>query len=223
MDQAKRKRLRGYAQMTIIVCVGLLLLLGVIQALFTFGLSSTQNISLSSVQRARSERIRSDVLILVYRPSEEHAQAQNELQNTLPLWEKTQAALLTGDRANGIFRPRGVELQLQLNDAQSDFLAIDTAAKSITAHPDQTPDPIQAQIILDHSRPYFSTMSQVVLLEQNQYQEELQENFYASTVIGMIVVLTLIFWFILVWRQIIRELREKQKAEIIQVETVKQP
>jgi hypothetical protein len=165
---SKRHVLITYARIITISQIALLIILALFQSIWVFGGSETSIMNQSGLQRFRASNIKADVLILAYRPTQEHPQAISDLQNILPAWEQTQAGLRSGSTALQLPSTVPESIQQALIPAQSDFVAIDSAARIILAHADGLVDPIQLQIILDHERQYRIEMSQVVTLWQQQ-------------------------------------------------------
>lgn len=143
--------------------VGMILLLGAILLETLPVLPSSVPTTVSIIHRVNqqgsfAERIDKDVLILAYRPEAEHAQAISELQVTLPVFEKVQAGLQGGDASLNLPMRRPQDVQLLLLQSQSDYIAVDAAAKAILARTDQPVDQNQIAIIQQHERPYFLAM-----------------------------------------------------------------
>jgi acetolactate synthase regulatory subunit len=114
-------------------------------------------------QAIRAQRIYSNALTLAYRPQEEHAQSISEMQNTLPAWEGEQSALQSL-RLNENMRVLVVQ-------AQPDYVAIDTAARKLIAHPG---DKVQVEIIVEHRRNYVLLMTQLSTLYSQRIPARIQ-------------------------------------------------
>lgn len=142
-------------------------------------------------QLARDEFLVKNVYALEYRPVQ-HVQAVGELQIQLPAFEKAQTGLLNGDVSLGLPRPsNGVKTALL--DAQSDYLAIDAAVRTILLHPDATPDPIQTNIVAMHERPYTAAMYTVItLLAQEEQARSTQLLILEITLIALALIVILL-------------------------------
>lgn len=145
-------------------------------------------------QRSLEERIVKNTLILAYRASpDERAEAINELQNTLPTWEKVQTGLRNGDASLGISPNLPTEVKLLLAKIQPNFASIDTSARKILEHPSSV-DPVQINIILQHSQLYYLTMAQA----SDAFQESILNNariyFSVELAIGIVLIL---MWIVL--------------------------
>jgi len=145
-------------------------------------------------QRSLEERIVKSTLILAYRASpDERAEAINELQNTLPAWKKVQTGLRNGDASLGISPNLPTEVKLLLAKIQPNFISIDTSARKILEHPSSV-DPVQIDIILQHSQLYYLTMAQ----SSDAFQESILSNariyFSIELAIGIVLIL---MWIVL--------------------------
>jgi hypothetical protein len=182
----------NFARAGVIIILILAILFGL--TLYAWANFDPSNITVQAgLQRARSQRIAKDVLILADKPTdEEKAAAINELQLQLDGWEKTQAGLRQGDPDLGLPRSVPADVSLVLNQAQPDYIAITTATKAILAAKEKPPDPVQVDIILSHERSYYLAMSQVVMLWQAQLDARRWQFFYiegsALTAIAVIVI-----------------------------------
>lgn len=114
-------------------------------------------INSAGLQRTRAVVLATSALTLLYRPTAEHTQALSDMQTTLPLFEARQAALGTDTT---------FDVELLLDAARPDFLAIDDAAKAIL-HSPGPPGGTEVDIILAHYRPYRVTMNQLVSVLQH--------------------------------------------------------
>lgn len=133
-------------------------------------------LSQTDLQATRAQRMVKDALVLAYRPTSEHAQAVSELQNTLPAWEAQQIYLL--------HTFRNPDMQALMNQAQPDYMALDTAVKKLLNTPT---DHLQVEIIVDHERNYSLLMFQISNLLQSRLQ-----SFNISLVIIQATITTLI-------------------------------
>jgi len=145
-------------------------------------------------QRSLEERIVKNTLILAYRASpDERAEAINELQNTLPTWEKVQTGLRNGDASLGISPNLPTEVKLLLAKIQPNFVSLDTASRKVLDHHSPV-DPVQIDIILQHSQLYYLTMAQA----SDAFQESILNNariyFSVELAIGIVLIL---MWIVL--------------------------
>jgi hypothetical protein len=174
-----------------------LLFLGVLYSWASF--SPTNLIDQIDLQRARSQRIAKDALILSTNPTDdERAQAISEMQNMLPGWQATQAGLRQGDRSLGLPRSVPENIQLVAAGSQADYTAMLNATKIIVASPAKPPDPVQVDIILNHERGYFLALSQVEMLWQQQIDTWRWQFFTWACIflVAVIVVIVLTHFFI---------------------------
>jgi hypothetical protein len=190
----KRKKPSIYVHMAMITCIALLIILGLFQSVWVLGGSASSIMVQCGLQRTRMQAITKDVLILAYRPTADHAQAIGELQIVLPLWEQTQKGLQVGDTT--LMLPAHVPetVQALMIASQSDYLAIDTAAKKIIA--DGPVDPIQAQIILNHEHSYAVEMTQVNNAWQLQIDGAFLHIFWIESGITLLVIVLLLLLYI---------------------------
>jgi hypothetical protein len=147
-----------YRRLVFMIAMALLILLAVSQ-LLPLAYNVPMLVGQSALQGTRAQRIAKDALVLEYRPASEHAQAINEIQNSLPIWEAQQSYLSTLQNST---------VQTLMAQAQPDYLAIDTAARNLLAH---TNDTTQTNIIIQHERNYTLVMNQLSQLIQDRIQE----------------------------------------------------
>lgn len=149
-----------------------------------------------NLQGALAERIDKDALILAYRPETEHAQAISELQVTLPAFEKIQAGLQGGDTSLNLPMRRPQDVQLLLLQSQSDYIALDAAAKTILAHTDSPVDPDQIAIIQQHERPYFVTMGTVAKTWEGHIEDNALGFFWTELWMSMLLLILYIVFLV---------------------------
>jgi len=185
-------KLRAYARAGLVTMIVLLLLLVAFQLVWVTHGSATALLNQVGLQQTRSQRIAKDVLILAYRSSsEERAQALNELQATLPLFQQTQAGLQEGDVSLGLPKHPPQDVQFSLIQAQLDYVSFLNAAKAALAQT-QHVDLAQVQIVLDHEQSYAQTMSNVVALWSQHINDAFQGLFDIEC--GLVVaLLTMVF------------------------------
>jgi hypothetical protein len=184
------------ARIILIACLILLLLTTAFEFLPLHVDDDLSFIQQAELQAAISQRIAKDVLILEYQPTSMHVQAVSELQNMLPVFERRQASLAT--------EPTITLILPTLTDAQSDFVSIDVALKSILANDARPVDPIQVQIIQLHERSYFLAMTQVATQIQQEGEEDKIQILTIEVVLngmtGALLVLLLAYSFVLLHR-----------------------
>jgi len=157
-----------------IVTLCLLVLLFIIQSTWVVFGSAANVMSQVGLQRAREQHLMKDVLVLTYRSSpQERSSALSELQDTLPLWEKTQQGLQVGDASLGLPGHPPEQVTVLLIQVQSDYIPILVALKTILARPEH-PSLLQVQILLDHERSYFLIMSAAV----TEWQQFIDNTFW---------------------------------------------
>lgn len=149
-----------------------------------------------NLQGALAERIDKDALILAYRPETEHAQAISELQVTLPAFEKIQAGLQGGDTSLNLPMRRPQDVQLLLLQSQSDYIALDAAAKTILAHTDSPVDPDQIAIIQQHERPYFVAMGTVAKTWEGHIEDNALGFFWTELWMSMLLLILYIVFLV---------------------------
>jgi len=162
-----KKKNKSYTWIILIMEIVLLVLLSGFVAIGGGVFGSAANImSQVGVQRTRIERFTKDVLLLSNHPTSlVRAQAVGELQDSLPLWQKTQHGLQIGDSSLGLPAPQDAEITAMLSQAQNDFVPLSGALQQISNHP--TPlDELQVQIVLSHENAYLLSMNQVNRLWQ---------------------------------------------------------
>jgi hypothetical protein len=173
-----------YQRVALVVAVVLLLLLVGAQLLpLIYNVPSL--VVQTTLQGTRAQRIAKDALVLEYRPAGEHAQAINEIQNSLPIWEAQQTYLSTLQSS---------AVQTLMAQAQPDYLAIDTAARNLLAH---TNDTTQTNIIVQHERNYTLVMNQLSQLIQDRIQEFKVDVIIIQCVITVLELATVVGLFLL--------------------------
>lgn len=145
------------------VIIFVLLLFGIlfeIVPLLPNSLNSVVNaIHLTNQQYALAERISKDALTLTQ--GGDHSQAILELQVTLPTFEKNQNGLQTNDPSLGLPAHIPGDVQLLIIQSQADYVALDSAARSILKNADPPIDQNQLAIIQQHERPYFIALNTI--------------------------------------------------------------
>jgi hypothetical protein len=188
-------QMRAYAWIFFVFTILLLLLLEGFTGILLASDTTTSAINALNTQRAREARMVKDVLVLEYRPQSERAQSLSELQDILPLWEQTQQGVQGGNTSLGFLVHPPLDVALLLTQAQSDYIPLDVALRSVTAH-HATIDPLQVQIIQEHDRPYTLIMNQVSVLWSAHSSEALIYLFWIKSgiVAVLLIVIVLSFW-----------------------------
>lgn len=146
------RQFRSFVRLILISTIVIVLLLGLFASTPLYSSSTPNLLALVTAQEWASQRITKDVL-LMQGSTTQRAEAVNELQIELRYWEQNQSQL------KGSFLPPSIDVLFA--GSNIDFLAIDTAAQRIVAHPNVPADPIEKQIILDHERSFFLTETQI--------------------------------------------------------------
>jgi hypothetical protein len=119
-------------------------------------LQFTTNIGL---QRARVLAYEKNVFILTYsQNTEKKAQAADDIQIIIPLFETEQALLTTVNNT---------DIQLLANAIRADFLFLDTEMKSRK----KTYDTADIDLILFHENQYTAVLNQINLITQNRISD----------------------------------------------------
>lgn len=187
-----------------IAVVGMIVLLAGIALeiipVFSNGTDEVVNaLHLTNQQYALDERISKDVLILAYRPESEHASAILELQVTLPVFEKNQAILGAGLQTNdpSLQLPQHIpgDVALLIIQSQSDYAALDSAAKSILKNAGMPIDQNQLAIMQQHERPYFIQMNTISKVWQQHILQIALTFFQVELGFGIaLLVLVIVYW-----------------------------
>ena len=158
-----------------------------------------------SQQKGFEERIAKNALILVYGDKTLRPQAVNELQTTLPVWERIQQGLEKGDASLGLPGSTPREVDVLISQIRTDFIAIDTASRAILVRPDDPANATQLSIVLAHSQPYYLKMSDISDVWQDKTQDVGKIYFGIKLGIGLVL---LVFWILLI---ILHKRQSKQK------------
>lgn len=191
------KKLRSL--MRIMGTAGIILVLIIIASDALPIISNTNSISIFHLvarQRALEERLVKDTLLLTYRSSTDEAEAVSEMQTALPLWEKVQNGLYSGDPSLGMPQRLPSDLKLLIVQAQPDFFYLDSAFHHILAHPNPV-DPVQLTIVLQHNQSYYLAMEQVVNNAQDHIQEGAKIYFSIELIIALIALIIALTFLII--------------------------
>jgi hypothetical protein len=182
-----------------ILCIStvlLLLLLGGFCTIWVAFGSGTEIMSQVGVQRMRVERLAKDVLVLANHPTlPAQAQATSEIQDTLPIWQKTQVGLQAGDASLGLPQTGDSGIIAMVSLAQIDFLPILVALQKLLRGPPI--DPTHIQIVLSHENGYLVTMTQVNSLWQTHIDSVFSQLFWieAAFITAILLLVALSFWY----------------------------
>jgi hypothetical protein len=159
-----------------------LLVLAGFQAIPVFSANNAQYIEQASLQRARAQFFARAVLILAYRPNIERAQTISDLQVTFPLFTKEQDLLLKNNQP---------DVQLALQSARPDYLAIVAAVSIVQTQANQSINPTEVDIILPHSKAYATEMNDVTAALENHASERTLQLFIIEMVIEALLTISI--------------------------------
>jgi hypothetical protein len=179
----------------------LLLILLSFEALPLMPNSTLNTFHLAARQRVLEEHIVKNILVLAYRPQDEHADAISQIQTALPVWEQVENGLQKGDTSLGISPRLPQDMKLMLIQAQPDFVYLDTAARKILAHPSPV-DQTELTIVLQHDQGYYIAMAQVVIVLQDDLRGMAIIYFSIELVTGIILMAIWISFLILLNRSL---------------------
>lgn len=153
-------------------------------------------IHITNQQYALDERIAKDALALT-QPGD-HSQAILELQVTLPIFEKNQNGLVM-DNDPSLELPAHIpgDVQLLIIQSQSDYTALDSAARSILANADPPINPDQLAIVQQHERPYFLEMNTISKVWQTRVDDNAAAFFQVELGFGIGMLVLLVVYFVL--------------------------
>jgi hypothetical protein len=186
--------------MRAIAIIGIVILLASILLemipVFSNGVNEVVNaIHVTNQQPALAERITKDALLLT-QPGD-HSQAILELQVSLPVFEKNQMGLMKNDPSLQLPDHIPGDVSLLLVQAQPDYVAIDSAARSILQNADPPVDQNQLAIIEQHERPYFLEMSFVAQTWQGHIIGNAITFFWTELWMSTGVAFLLLLWAVL--------------------------
>jgi hypothetical protein len=195
----------------IIAVIFVLLLFTVLFEMAPFLPNSTNGVlnavHITHQQYALDERITKDALVLTQ--DGDHSQAILELQVSLPVFEKNQAGLQkNNDPSLGLPAHIPGDVQLMIIQSQSDYAALDSAARSILKNADQPIDPNQLTIIRQHERPYFLTMNNASAVWQGHIIDTAMNFFRWELGFGLgMLALVIVHWIL---GKVIKVLQKKE-------------
>lgn len=200
----EQRRLGLLSKWLFVVALLFLLILGAFQTAWVLAGSETSIMLQCGLQRTRAQAIAKDVLILSYRPGDEHAQAVSEIQATLPRFEQAERGLLVGDASLQLPSHVPGDIAQVMVGAAPDYVAMDIALRSIIAHTDAPIDLIQRDIVLAHIDGYSTTMMQVETLWQQHIDNGFLFLFWIESALTGILVLLVIAKYFFGVRQLLR-------------------
>ena len=205
----KAKIIQLYMLLLLGLCLFLLCALGLFETL-PLTQSPNEQVKQTYLQLARHEFLVATVYKLVYRGESVRAQAISDLQIQLPQYEQVQVGLLKGNPALGLVGSPPDAVRGQLSAAQGDYLAIDTAIKTMLAHPDSNPDPLQVTIVSQHDRAYLSTMYGVMVLEEQDMQEHQAQLIIIRLSLIVLVAILIIVKYTVFTQKVVKRLVEEE-------------
>lgn len=185
----------------------LLLILLAFEALPLMPNSTLNTFHLVARQRVLEEHIVKNILVLAYRPQDEHAEAISEIQTALPVWEQVENGLQKGDTVLGISPRLPQDMKLLLIQAQPDFVYLDAAVRKILEHPSPV-DQTELEIVLQHDQGYYIAMAQVVNVLQDDLRSMVIIYFSIELIIG-IILMTIWISFLISINRILKTNRGK--------------
>lgn len=198
----------------VLVVIFVLLLFAVLFEMAPFLPNSANGVlnamHITNQQYALDERITKDALALT-QPGD-HSQAILELQVSLPAFEKNQNGLVKNNDPS-LELPAHIpgDVQLLIIQSQSDYAALDSAARSILKNDDQPIDPNQLTIIRQHERPYFLTMNNVSTVWQGHIIDTAMNFFRWELGFGLgMLALVIVHWIL---GRVIKVLQKKEEVE----------
>jgi len=191
-----------------ILCIG-----GCVLVLCLLFLESTPILSsgipqltgIAASQKALVERLAKDALLIEDGTSDQHIQAINELQITLPRWQSNQNQLHASILPN--------DVNILFEATASDYTAINTALQTIlenTDHPASTID-IEVAIVETHEQEYYVNMSQILSLLQNLWTSSINWLFGLECFLEALLLLGALFFLLTIERSSRVKLREKTR------------
>jgi hypothetical protein len=153
-------------------------------------------VHITNQQSALAERISKDALALT-QPGD-HSQAILELQVTLPTFEKNQNGLVKNDDPS-LELPVHIpgDVQLLIIQSQSDYAALDSAARSILVNADPPINPDQLAIVQQHERPYFLEMNTISKVWQTRVDDNAAAFFQVELGFGTGMLALLVAYWVL--------------------------
>ncbi len=198
------KKFRRFIHLVTVTGVLFLLLLMGFQAVPVAGCDETLYVEQASLQVIRSQVLARAALVLEYRSDVEKAQAMSDMQVTLPLFEQEQSFLLTS---------RALDVQLLLQSARSDYLALIDAVQTILTHANSPVDPVQVNIVLAHNMLYSHTMGQLLTLLLRQASDQVWQLFIIEIIIEFILLAITGVFLVVINRTLIKMVQNYHAGE----------
>lgn len=162
----------------------------------------------ANLQVARVEFFAQAIQVLAYRPLTFHSEAVSGMEVNLPVLQQTQNGLLKGDTSLGLpSNPPDDVHQLLLN-MQPDYSAVVSALKAILANPDKPPDPIQVDIVMQHTQPYAVGLYQAVLALTKHAEERKILFFVIDIVLAVLIFLDIGGGYVFLIRPVLRDVMQ---------------
>lgn len=150
------RKIKTIMRILVLFTIALLALIIAYEA--TLLMNNNRTSATISSQEWISQRIAKDALLLQYGNTDDKTQAVNELQTMLPRFETNHAQIVASSQPDTI--------QTLIRASTVDYTDMDIAAKKLLASSEQSVDPVQVRIILDHERAYFLAYTQIGALVQ---------------------------------------------------------
>lgn len=182
----------------ILVVIFVLLLFTVLFEMAPFLPNSTNGVvnamHITNQQCALAERITKDALALTQ--AGDHSQSILELQVSLPIFEKNQNGLVkNNDPSLGLPAHIPGDVQLLVIQSQSDYAALDSAARFILKNADPPINQNELDIIRQHERPYFLMMTSVSTVWQGHILDTAMNFFRWELGFGLgMLALVIVHW-----------------------------
>lgn len=141
----------------------------------------------ANLQISRVEYFAQAVQTLTYRPISFHSEAVSGMEVNLPVLQQVQNGLLKGDTSLGLPSNPPDDVHQLLINMQPDYSATVAALKAILANPDKPPDPLQVDIVMQHTQPYAVGLYQVVLA-LTKHAEERKVFFFVIDIILVVLI-----------------------------------
>jgi hypothetical protein len=153
-------------------------------------------VHITNQQTALAERITKDALALTQ--DGDHSQAILELQVSLPIFEKNENGLVKNNDPS-LELPMHIpgDVQLLIIQAQPDYAALDSAARSILKNADPPINPDQLAIVQQHERPYFLEMNTIAKIWQQRIDDNSAAFFQIELGFGIGMLVLVVAYFVL--------------------------
>lgn len=166
-------------------------------------------INQANLQVARVEYFAQAVQVLAYRPLTFHSEAVSGMEVNLPILQQTQNGLLKGDTTLGLPNNPPDDVHILLVNMQPDYSAMVAALKAILANPDKQPDPLQVDIIMQHTQPYAIGLYQVVQAMTKHAEQRKILFFIIDIVLVVLVLLDVGGGYLFLIRPVLKEVSDE--------------